>query len=124
MIDPDLANVLSEVARTLQAEHGLEETLQAIVVSAAGTIPGADHVGISAVAPKRVAQTVASTDELVGTRRARARAWTRPGSTPRSGSTTWPPRRAGPRSGRPRSTSASAASWPSSCTSPATSSAP
>ncbi len=63
----DLANVLSDVARTLQAERGLEETLQAIVVSAAGTIPGADHVGITAVQRRRLVETVARTDELVDT---------------------------------------------------------
>ncbi len=63
----DLANVLSDVARALQAEHGLEETLQAIVLSAADTIPGADHVGISSVLHKRLVETVARTDELVDT---------------------------------------------------------
>jgi GAF domain-containing protein len=67
MSEPDLARVLSVVARTLQAERSLEDTLRAIVVSAIDTIPGAEHVGITAVQQKRLVQTVASTDELVGT---------------------------------------------------------
>jgi GAF domain-containing protein len=63
--NPKLAELLSEVARTLQAERGLEETLHAIVCSARDTIPGADHVGISSVRHKRMIETVARTDALV-----------------------------------------------------------
>jgi GAF domain-containing protein len=63
----DLAELLSEVARTLQAEHGVEDTLHAIVVSAADTIAGADHVGVSSVRRRRLIETVARTDELVDT---------------------------------------------------------
>jgi GAF domain-containing protein len=62
-----LADVLSEVARALQAEHGLEDTLHAIVLSAADTITRAEHVGISSVRRRRLIETVAQTDELVDT---------------------------------------------------------
>lgn len=60
----ELAPLLSEVARSLQQELDVENTLQAIVDAAAEAVPGAQHVSISAVIARREVQTRASTDEL------------------------------------------------------------
>jgi GAF domain-containing protein len=61
----DLAAVLGAAARSLQAENGLDQTLDAIVRSAADTIPGAVHAGISLVRRRKGIETVAQTGELV-----------------------------------------------------------
>ena len=62
--EPELADRLSELARTLEHEHSVEGTLQAIVDTAVATVPGAGHASISAVRGKRQVITLASTSEL------------------------------------------------------------
>src|SRR5690242_15099408 len=61
----DLAERLSELARTLQGEDNVQATLDAIVDSAVDTVPGAKHAGISVVERRRTVYTQAATDELV-----------------------------------------------------------
>jgi GAF domain-containing protein len=61
----DLAAVLGAVARNLQAEDGLDQTLDAIVHSAADSIPGAVHAGVSLVRRRKGIETVAQAGELV-----------------------------------------------------------
>lgn len=60
----DLADRLSELARSLQDEADSDETLDAIVHAAVGTVPGAQHASISAVRDHREVQTRAATGEL------------------------------------------------------------
>ncbi|WP_305787350.1 GAF and ANTAR domain-containing protein [Symbioplanes lichenis] len=64
-VHDDLAHTLSDVARTLQDEGSLEETLDAIVTVAAQTVPGAEHAGLTVVRRRREVSTEAATDELV-----------------------------------------------------------
>jgi len=59
-----LAAVLSSIARQLQAEPGVEATLNAIVKAALDHIAGAERAGISLVT-RGVIHTVAPTDDLV-----------------------------------------------------------
>ena len=59
-----LAETLSGVARTLQAEPDLETTLRAIVKAAADYVTGAEHAGISLVDRGRIS-TVAPTSGIV-----------------------------------------------------------
>jgi transcriptional regulator with GAF, ATPase, and Fis domain len=59
-----LAYDLSDVARQLQAEETVERTLQAILIAAVETIPGADCASISTVRHRRAVHTVAATDDL------------------------------------------------------------
>jgi GAF domain-containing protein len=59
-----LADRLSELARTLQRKHDMDDTLQAIVAAAVATVPGAQHASISSVRGKRIVTTLASTDDL------------------------------------------------------------
>ncbi|HEY6746629.1 MAG TPA: GAF and ANTAR domain-containing protein [Mycobacteriales bacterium] len=59
-----LAETLSELSRTLQDQHDVEGTLQAIVLAATGTVPGADYASISAVVQRREVRTRAATGEL------------------------------------------------------------
>src|SRR4051812_40268616 len=47
--DNDLAGRLSDLARTLQDEHNVDGTLQAIVQGAVGTVPGAQYAASSVV---------------------------------------------------------------------------
>ncbi len=61
----DLAEVLGRVARSLTAEHGLEETLQAITQTAVSTVPGADYAGVMLVRRNHRVESVAATDQLV-----------------------------------------------------------
>jgi len=58
----ELADRLSELARLLEHEAGVEETLKGIVEAAVGTVPGARHASISQV--RREVRTLAATDEL------------------------------------------------------------
>jgi GAF domain-containing protein len=60
----ELAEKLSELSRTLQNEHNLDSTLQAIVQAATGTVPGAEHASISSVVRRREVRTLAATGEL------------------------------------------------------------
>jgi len=59
-----LAHRLSDLARTLEREGEVPETLQAIVDAAAGTISGAQYASISAVKGRREVHTVAATGQL------------------------------------------------------------
>lgn len=59
-----LADTLSSVARTLQAEPDVETTLRAIVKAAVDHIPGAEHAGISLCERGKV-RTVAPTAGIV-----------------------------------------------------------
>jgi transcriptional regulator with GAF, ATPase, and Fis domain len=61
----DLAGRLSDLARTLQHEDSVDETLQAIVHAAVGTVPGAQDAGLSVVEHRRAIYTRAGTAELV-----------------------------------------------------------
>lgn len=59
-----LAETLSYVARTLQAEPDVDTTLRAIVKAAVEYIPGAEHAGISLVERGKI-RTVAPTGGVV-----------------------------------------------------------
>ncbi|GHH39463.1 GAF and ANTAR domain-containing protein [Lentzea cavernae] len=61
-----LADTLSGVARTLQAEPDVETTLSAIVKAAIDYVDGAEHAGVSLVERGRI-RTVAPTSEIVRT---------------------------------------------------------
>ncbi|KJK46862.1 antitermination regulator [Lentzea aerocolonigenes] len=61
-----LAETLSSVARTLQAEPDVDTTLRAIVKAAVDHIPGAEHAGISLVERGKI-RTVAPTSTIVET---------------------------------------------------------
>jgi hypothetical protein len=60
----ELAETLGELARSMQEEKGLENTLTAIVQAAAETVPGADEASITAVIGRREVRTVAASGEL------------------------------------------------------------
>jgi GAF domain-containing protein len=60
----DLAAHLTEVARLLQRQGGEQETMDAIVHAAVGTIPGAEHAGIMSILRRREIRTVATTGDL------------------------------------------------------------
>jgi len=59
-----LADHLGDLARLLQQEDRLEDTLDAIVHAAVGTIAGADHASISSVSRRGDVVTRAATDDL------------------------------------------------------------
>jgi GAF domain-containing protein len=59
-----LAQRLSELARTLDAKEGLDETLKQIVQAAVGTVPGVQHASISSVQRRGEVLTLAATGEL------------------------------------------------------------
>ncbi len=61
----DLATKLSDLARTLQSETNVDETLQAIADAAVGTVPGAQYAALSVVERRRRVRTQAGTAELV-----------------------------------------------------------
>lgn len=63
--EADLAEVLGELARSLEAESSLDELLSAITASSVTTIPGVDYAGITLVKDRRELQSVAPTDDLV-----------------------------------------------------------
>ncbi len=60
----ELAEKLSDLARSLQEEKGVDGTLDAIVRSAADTVPGADEASISEVRRRRAVRTPAATGAL------------------------------------------------------------
>lgn len=60
----ELADLLSELARSLEDDEGLEDTLKGIVEAAVVTVPGAQHASISQVRRGREVQTLAATGEL------------------------------------------------------------
>lgn len=61
---PDLAEQLTDIARRLRRQRGEQQTMDAIVRAAVGTIPGAEHAGIMTVLGRTEVKTVATTDEL------------------------------------------------------------
>ena len=61
----DLAARLTELARLLHGKEGVESTLSVIVRAAVGTVPGAEHAGISLVERRREVHTRAATGDLV-----------------------------------------------------------
>jgi GAF domain-containing protein len=61
----DLATLLSEAARSWESEGSVQDTLQAIAMSAVDTVPGADYAGVSLVQAPRTITTPAATDDLV-----------------------------------------------------------
>jgi GAF domain-containing protein len=63
-VDDSLAWRLSELARILHAEQGLDKTLRQIVDAAVDTVPGAQHASISTVQRRREVKTLAATGEL------------------------------------------------------------
>ncbi len=60
----DIAVALSRIARSLEQKDDIQGTLDAIVSSAIGTVPGAQHASISKIKNRREVTTVASTGEL------------------------------------------------------------
>ena len=60
----ELAGRLSDLARLLERQDDVEDTLDAIVHAAVGTVPGAEHASISVVRRRREVMTRASTSEL------------------------------------------------------------
>jgi transcriptional regulator with GAF, ATPase, and Fis domain len=60
----DLAQVLSEVARSLQAQPDLKRTVEGIVTAVTKTVPGAEDAGVS-VREGAQLRTVAATSDLV-----------------------------------------------------------
>lgn len=62
---PDaLADHLAELARSLQQQHEVPETLDGIVRAAVGTVPGVEHASISSIRRRREVDTVAATSDL------------------------------------------------------------
>lgn len=61
----ELAEALSELARSLQSERTLDDTLRGITRAAVETVPGAHHAGISEVQGRRKVLTRAGTAEVV-----------------------------------------------------------
>ncbi|MDT5047479.1 MAG: hypothetical protein QOG75_3353 [Mycobacterium sp.] len=59
----DVAQALRDVARSLEAEPDLQHVLAAIVASVTGTVPGAEHAGVS-LREGKLLHTVASTSDL------------------------------------------------------------
>jgi transcriptional regulator with GAF, ATPase, and Fis domain len=60
-----LAGTLSELARSLHQETGVEDTLRGIVFAAVGTVPGAQEAALSVIEGGRRVRTQAGTAELV-----------------------------------------------------------
>ncbi|HLS44110.1 MAG TPA: GAF and ANTAR domain-containing protein [Ornithinicoccus sp.] len=60
-----IARSLAEAAVAINASHDLESTLDSIVHTAAGSLPGIDHVGISIAHHNGKVETKAGTDQLV-----------------------------------------------------------
>jgi transcriptional regulator with GAF, ATPase, and Fis domain len=61
----DLAQTLSDLARSLQDQDCIEDTLGGIVTAAVHTVPGAQHAGLTVVERRREVSTPAATDDLV-----------------------------------------------------------
>lgn len=60
----ELADLLATLARSLEHEAGVDDTLKRIVEGAVATVPGAQHASISQVRRRREVQTLAATGEL------------------------------------------------------------
>lgn len=65
MSERGLAVALTEAARAINAQHGLPETLKAIVDTALVSLDGIDHVGISLAHRGGRIETAAATDRFV-----------------------------------------------------------
>ncbi|MFG2077161.1 GAF domain-containing protein [Nonomuraea maritima] len=61
----DLAVTLTELARTLREEPGVQETLDGIVAAAVDTVPGTRYAGLMVVEGRRHVDTRAVTAEVV-----------------------------------------------------------
>jgi GAF domain-containing protein len=61
----NVAASLAEAARTIDARHSLEQTLDAIVRAASLSVPGIEHAGISTIDKHGRIRTRAATDDLV-----------------------------------------------------------
>ncbi|WP_328475693.1 GAF and ANTAR domain-containing protein [Actinoplanes sp. NBC_00393] len=61
----ELAETLSDLARSLQDERDVDDTLTAIVSAAVHTVPGTRYAGITVVQARRAVETRAASDELV-----------------------------------------------------------
>lgn len=61
----DLAVVLSDMARVLQHEQNLQDTMDSIITAALDTVPGAEHAGLMVVRRRRDIETAASSGALV-----------------------------------------------------------
>ncbi len=61
----ELAETLGRLARSLQDEDSLQDTLSGIVAAAVHTVPGAQHAGITVAQGRRELRTPASTAQLV-----------------------------------------------------------
>jgi GAF domain-containing protein len=61
----DYAAALAAAARTISQEQSLDDTLATIATSAARSVPGFDHVGISIIGRQDRIETKAATDSLV-----------------------------------------------------------
>lgn len=62
--DRRLADRLSELARSLEKHEDVDDTLEAIVHAAVGSVPGAGHASISAIRRRREVETRACTSAL------------------------------------------------------------
>lgn len=60
-----IADALAQAARDIHVHETLDDTLDSIVQTAARSLPGIDHVGISIVNGKKEIETKAGTDQLV-----------------------------------------------------------
>jgi GAF domain-containing protein len=61
----NLATELSEAAHSWEAEGSLDDTLNAIAISAVEIVPGAEYAGVSLIKPPHTITTPAATDDLV-----------------------------------------------------------
>lgn len=61
----ELADVLEEIAKELQAAPSPTQTLEAVTDAAVDAIEGADYAGVSLVLGRRHIETVAGTDDVV-----------------------------------------------------------
>jgi transcriptional regulator with GAF, ATPase, and Fis domain len=61
----DLARTLSDLARSLQNEDSIENTLGGIVTAAVQTVPGAQYAGLTVVEARRTVNSPAATDDVV-----------------------------------------------------------
>lgn len=62
----DVAEALSQVARSLEAEPDLEKTIAAILDAAAATVPGVEYAGVSLLESDGQLRSIASSSEVIG----------------------------------------------------------
>ena len=61
----DIAHVMSHLARRLQAESSVEDTLQRMTASAVAAVPGAELAGVTLVQDRQKVETRGATDFVV-----------------------------------------------------------